>query len=123
MVIVGILFSMISSAQLPIDRHMFMLSNLSTKEGLSSNRVFGIVQDHDGAIWIGTKMGVDRYNGYRVRNYVVSEKAVSAMPAVIHRMSPLRLMDLSLPTIIRDTYLNTILTSTASRNSITCKMS
>ena len=75
MVIVGILFSMISSAQLPIDRHMFMLSNLSTKEGLSSNRVFGIVQDHDGAIWIGTKMGVDRYNGYRVRNYVVSEKS------------------------------------------------
>lgn len=37
--------------------------------GLSSERVFSILEDSDGVIWIGTKLGVDRFNGREFRPY------------------------------------------------------
>ena len=55
----------------PLSRDMFMLYNLSTNNGLSSNRVYSIVEAPDGAMWIGTKRGVDRYNGRSVKKYTL----------------------------------------------------
>lgn len=52
-----------------LNRNMFMLSNVNTDQGLSSARVYSIVQAADGAMWISTKQGVDRYNGQLVKNY------------------------------------------------------
>ena len=52
-----------------LNRNMFMLSNLNTDQGLSSARVYSILQAEDGAMWISTKRGVDRYNGQMVSNY------------------------------------------------------
>ena len=52
-----------------LNRNMFMLANLNTDQGLSSARVFSILQAEDGAMWISTKRGVDRYNGQLVKNY------------------------------------------------------
>ena len=52
-----------------LNRNMFMLSNLNTDQGLSSARVYSILQTEDGAMWISTKRGVDRYNGQLVKNY------------------------------------------------------
>ena len=46
-----------------ISRNMFILSNVNTEQGLSSARVYSIIQTEDGAMWISTKRGVDRYNG------------------------------------------------------------
>ena len=37
-----------------------MLSNLNTDNGLSSARVYSVVEAEDGAMWISTKRGVDR---------------------------------------------------------------
>ena len=54
-----------------ISRNMFMLSNLNTDIGLSSPRVYSIVEAEDGAMWISTKRGVDRYNGQQVTNYTL----------------------------------------------------
>lgn len=42
---------------------------LTHSKGLSSDRVFKIIQDKTGAIWISTKSGVDRYNGTQIKNY------------------------------------------------------
>ena len=50
-------------------RNMLMLSNVNTDNGLSSARVYTIVEAEDGAMWISTKRGVDRYNGQQVKNY------------------------------------------------------
>ena len=55
-----------------LTRNMFMLSNINTNQGLSSARVYSILQAEDGAMWIGTKRGVDRYNGQMVINYELS---------------------------------------------------
>jgi signal transduction histidine kinase/ligand-binding sensor domain-containing protein/DNA-binding response OmpR family regulator len=42
-----------------------MLKNFLTVEnGLSHNEVTSIVQDHDGFIWVGTRGGLNRYDGY-----------------------------------------------------------
>ena len=54
-----------------ISRNMFMLSNLNADNGLSSPRVYSIVEAEDGAMWISTKRGVDRYNGQQVTNYTL----------------------------------------------------
>ena len=61
--------SSVLHAQEHLSRNMLMLSNVNTEQGLSSARVYSIVQAGDGAMWISTKRGVDRYNGMLVKNY------------------------------------------------------
>lgn len=45
------------------------VANLLGSDGLSSQRVFSLVEGKDGAIWISTRTGVDRYNGRIIKNY------------------------------------------------------
>ena len=45
-----------------------LLSRLSTEEGLSQNSVKTILQDRDGFIWLATKGGLDRFDGYNVKH-------------------------------------------------------
>lgn len=56
------------SATLPITD----VRHLTYAEGLSSHRVFSILEDRNGAIWISTKTGVDRYNGREIKNYTLT---------------------------------------------------
>ena len=71
LMVIGILVLLpgILKAQSALNRNMFSLSNINTNQGLSSARVYSIVQAEDGAMWISTKRGVDRYNGQLVKNY------------------------------------------------------
>lgn len=59
-------------AQESLTRNMLMLSNVNTDNGLSSARVYSIVEAEDGVMWFSTKRGVDRYNGQQVKNYVLA---------------------------------------------------
>lgn len=49
--------------------NMFNIRNIGHLEGLSSQRVFSIIEDRHHVIWIATKAGIDRYNGQSVKNY------------------------------------------------------
>ena len=49
---------------------MFSVRHIGRTDGLSSERVFSIVEDNDNVIWISTRTGVDRYNGRTVKNYI-----------------------------------------------------
>ena len=39
-------------------------NRITSSNGLSQNKAIGLVQDHDGFIWIGTEDGLNKYNGY-----------------------------------------------------------
>ena len=43
------------------------LKRLSTNEGLSQSSVTRIAQDNQGFIWLGTRMGLNRYDGYQIK--------------------------------------------------------
>lgn len=52
-----------------LTNNMFDIRHLGYSEGLSSQRVFSIVEDRHSAIWVATKIGIDRYNGQVVKSY------------------------------------------------------
>ena len=41
----------------------------TTADGLSNDAVFCILQDRHGFLWFGTQAGLNRYDGYRVKQY------------------------------------------------------
>ncbi len=43
--------------------------HLNINDGLSQNAVYALAQDHSGFIWIGTKDGLNRYDGYNFTIY------------------------------------------------------
>lgn len=43
--------------------------NLDVSEGLSSNIVYQIVKWKDGCVWMATRQGIDRYDGFSVKYY------------------------------------------------------
>lgn len=57
-----------SMAAIPISSEILRLNNT---KGLSSQKVYSIIEDRDGAVWIGTKSGVDRFNGRKLKNYLL----------------------------------------------------
>lgn len=57
------------AAKAELTNGMFDIRHIGYAEGLSSERVFSIAEDKEGAMWIATKVGIDRYNGYVVKSY------------------------------------------------------
>jgi signal transduction histidine kinase/ligand-binding sensor domain-containing protein len=52
----------------------FKFDHLTTANGLSSNRIFCVFRDSKGFLWLGTDVGLDRYDGYSVKNYRNDER-------------------------------------------------
>ncbi|MGA7537996.1 MAG: two-component regulator propeller domain-containing protein [Steroidobacteraceae bacterium] len=52
----------------PAERPMYF-EHLTMRDGLSQSTVNCIFQDSRGYIWLGTENGLDRYDGYSVREY------------------------------------------------------
>lgn len=42
---------------------------LNVKSGLNSNVVYSMLQDSRGFIWLGTKEGINRFDGYKMKTY------------------------------------------------------
>ncbi|MBL1214577.1 MAG: SpoIIE family protein phosphatase [Ignavibacteriae bacterium] len=62
--IVMILFC---TTQISAQNKPVKFERLSSKEGLSQNKIFDIVQDSSGFIWIGTEDGLNRFDGYEFK--------------------------------------------------------
>ena len=60
---------LITTSKAEITEDLFDIQHLNTRDGLRSQRVFSIIEDNHGAIWIATKDGIDRYNGNSIKNY------------------------------------------------------
>ncbi len=63
-VIFFLCFCIIGNAQNKIP-----FSQLSTKDGFSSNEATAIIQDSHGFMWIGTWNGLNKYDGYQCKQY------------------------------------------------------
>jgi signal transduction histidine kinase/DNA-binding response OmpR family regulator/streptogramin lyase len=61
------LLLLIFSVKIVASEQKFLKSFLTVDNGLSHNEVTSIVQDHDGFIWIGTRGGLNRYDGYEFK--------------------------------------------------------
>ncbi|WP_444996077.1 EAL domain-containing protein [Aliikangiella sp. IMCC44359] len=42
------------------------LTQIDTDQGLNQSEIIGLMQDHDGYLWINSRQGINRYDGYRV---------------------------------------------------------
>jgi len=47
--------------------------NFNSNDGLPSNEVYCVLQDHDGFLWFGTDHGVVKYNGYNFKTYTTAD--------------------------------------------------
>ena len=62
-----LLFTSIINSTLAYDKfnpEKFRFERISTRNGLSSNNVFSIMQDRKGFLWISTGNGLNRFDGY-----------------------------------------------------------
>ncbi len=51
-----------------------LFNHLTLENGLSSNSVLSITQDRTGFLWFGTRMGINRYDGTRIKSYFHNTK-------------------------------------------------
>ncbi len=57
-----------------LPRSVQMTSNVLTEnDGLSNNTVYNVLKDKKGFVWMGTDMGISRYDGYHFTNYRVKD--------------------------------------------------
>lgn len=76
-----ILFILFSLCYIPASyAEKFYFEQISLNEGLSQSSVKAIYRDHLGILWIGTKEGLNRYNGQVVRTYYHESEQESSLP-------------------------------------------
>lgn len=49
----------------------FRFEHITVNDGLAHSDAVTVLQDRDGFIWIGTNNGIDRYDGYELKNYLL----------------------------------------------------
>lgn len=67
-----IFFFIISSLSV-LGSELINVKKITYQQGLSENTVIDIAQDSLGYIWIATREGLNRYDGYSCKNYFASE--------------------------------------------------
>ena len=72
-------------SSLLVDAADFKFQHLNTSYGLPNQQVESLVQDHDGYIWIGTRNGLAKYDGYNVETYYhIEGRANSLVHNFVH---------------------------------------
>ncbi len=49
----------------------FRFEHITVNEGLAHSDALSVLQDRDGFIWIATNNGINRYDGYELKNYLL----------------------------------------------------
>jgi signal transduction histidine kinase/ligand-binding sensor domain-containing protein/DNA-binding response OmpR family regulator len=52
-------------------QEVFKFEYVTVNEGLAHSDAVDVVQDHQAFIWIATNNGIDRYDGYQLKNYLI----------------------------------------------------
>ena len=59
-----IIFGYSKSVSAQINNRAYSLQSFNVEDGLSEDYIHSLIEDQNGFIWIGTRNGLDRYNGY-----------------------------------------------------------
>ncbi len=62
------------------DNRNLTFDHITTKQGLSHNRIFDMVKDSTGYMWIATLNGLNRYDGYNItkfKSYTIDSTSIS----------------------------------------------
>ena len=65
----------------------YTFHSLGVRQGLSSSTVNTMLVDSRGMLWIGTSMGLNRYDGYEVRQFRYFDKEEKLPAASIGKLS------------------------------------
>lgn len=58
----------------------YYFKQLSLQEGLSQTTVTCVLKDYKGIIWIGTQMGLNRFDQYELKNYFYDSYSLNSLP-------------------------------------------
>ena len=72
-ILITILFSCIKAVGTPSEFHLTGLQVLMQENGLANNTLLEIHQDKKGFLWLGTDVGISRYDGIHFHNYSLQE--------------------------------------------------
>ncbi|TXI81612.1 MAG: hypothetical protein E6Q39_00915 [Crocinitomicaceae bacterium] len=76
------------SAAIAQQNHFFF-KKLTVANGLNDGNVLAIARDNRGFMWFATRAGLNRYDGYSVKNYsYIAGDSTSLPPSLIRAMSP-----------------------------------
>lgn len=64
------------------------IETLTTNDGLSSNAVTDVAQDQQGFLWIGTRHGLNRYDGAEAKQFFAKDDGNSISNNTIYRLLP-----------------------------------
>ena len=56
-----------------------IFKHLTVSNGLLNNNITTLCKDKDGFIWIGTQLGLQRYDGTRFKNYIANSRDTAAL--------------------------------------------
>lgn len=56
--------------------YVLRFQNITSKQGLSDNRINDVLQDSKGLIWAGNKLAINKYNGEKTESYKVENEGV-----------------------------------------------
>ena len=73
------LLLMMASIYANADKPDLIFRRLDTRNGLSNSQVNCILKDSKGFVWIGTQYGLNRYDGYRFREFHSNIKDSTAL--------------------------------------------
>lgn len=58
--------------QLSVNKEQYIAKMIGARDGLPSSEILSLYQDSRGFIWIGTSIGVSRYDGYTFENHLAA---------------------------------------------------
>ena len=66
----------------PKDFYQSEIQHLTQEDGLANNTLYNIYQDKNGFIWLGTDVGISRYDGIHFHNY----ELIDTEPQAVQRI-------------------------------------
>lgn len=57
----------------PAFSQTYFFDNYSVKDGLGQSKVYSVIQDSEGYLWLGTESGVSQFDGISFRNYTTED--------------------------------------------------